>query len=77
MPYKSEINFRLVSRLIGNLLLFESGTMLFVVIITLIYKENDGKYFIYSSLIALSVALLLILGNSKNQGAGVSCKKCQ
>ncbi len=61
MPYKSEINFRLVSRLIGNLLLFESGTMLFVVIITLIYKENDGKYFIYSSLIALSVALLLIL----------------
>ena len=61
MPFKSEINFKLVSRLIGNLLLVESATMLFVLVITLLFNEDDGRYFIYSSLIALALALLMIL----------------
>ena len=39
----------------------ESGTLLFVPIVTLIYNESDAKYFIYSSLITLALALLLIL----------------
>ena len=61
MPFKSEINFKLVSKVIGNLLLVESGTLLFMLIVTWLYGENDGKYFLYSALITLALALLLKL----------------
>ncbi len=71
MPFKSEINFKLVSRLIGYLLLVESAALLFVTVITLIYHENDARYFIYSSLIALAIALLMIfLGRNAPSKAG-------
>lgn len=59
MALKSEINFKLVSRVIANLLLVECGSLVFVVFISLIHRENDGKYFIYSALIALVLALLM------------------
>jgi len=61
MPFKSEINFKLVFKVIGNLLLVESGTLLFMLIVTWLYGENDGKYFLYSALITLALALLLKL----------------
>lgn len=65
MPIKSEINFRLVSKVIGNLLLVESATLLLMLLVTLIYKETDGRYFVYSSLIALCFALILVFFGKK------------
>lgn len=71
MPIKSEINFKLVSRVIGNLLLVESGALFFVLLITFLYSESDGIYFIYSGLISLLLALLLIvLGKNAPTRAG-------
>lgn len=71
MPIKSEINFKLVSRVIGNLLLVESGALFFVLLITFLYSESDGLYFIYSGLISLLLALLLIvLGKNAPTRAG-------
>lgn len=61
MLANSEINFKLVSKVIGRLLLLESTTLLFVVFITLIYGDKDGIYFIISSALALFVGLILIL----------------
>lgn len=61
MPVKSEINFKLVSHVIGNLLVVESVVLILMPLISLLYKETDSRYFIYSSLITLSVALLLLL----------------
>ena len=43
---KSEINYKLVSKVIGSLLLVESATLFFVLFISLIYGENDGLYFV-------------------------------
>ena len=71
MPIKSEINFKLVSRVIGNLLLVESGALFFVLLITFLYSESDGRIFIYSGLISLLLALLLLfLGKNAPTRAG-------
>ena len=58
---KSEINYKLVSKVIGSLLLVESATLFFVLFISLIYGENDGLYFIGTSIFALIVGWLMIL----------------
>lgn len=69
MLANSEINFKLVSKVIGRLLLLESAVLFFVVFITLIYGDKDGLYFITSSALALIVGLTLILigRNSPNR----------
>ena len=64
MPIKSEINFKLVSRVIGNLLLVESGALFFVLLITFLYSESDGIYFIYSGLISLLLAFCFFAASS-------------
>lgn len=61
MSIRSEINFKLVARVIGNLLLVESVALFFVLLISLLYSETDGKYFVYSALISLFLALSLLL----------------
>ena len=58
---KSEINYKLVSKVIGSLLLVESATLFFVLFISLIYGENDGLYFVGTSIFALIVGWLMIL----------------
>ena len=52
---KSEINYKLVSKVIGSLLLVESATLFFVLFISLIYGENDGLYFVGTSIFTLIV----------------------
>ena len=59
--FKSEINYKLVSRVIGNLLLVESAVIFFVLFITLIYGEKDGWYFVGTSVLALLAGLLMIV----------------
>ena len=43
MPIQSEINFKLVSRVIGNLLLVESGALFFVLLVTFLYSESENS----------------------------------
>lgn len=58
-----EINFKLVIRILGSLLLVESVTLLGVTIIALIYKETDGFYFLITSgITALTGASGMLLG---------------
>lgn len=67
----SEINFKLVFKVIGRLLLVESATLLSVLIITLLYKENDGIYFIFSSFIALFLGgIFIFIGKNAHNRVG-------
>ena len=50
-----EINFKLVIRMLGSLLLSEGTALLLVFFISLIYGENDGVYFIFTSLLCYVV----------------------
>jgi len=50
-----EINFKLVIRMLGRLLLSEGTALLLVFFISLIYGENDGVYFIFTSLLCYVV----------------------
>ena len=45
------INFRFITNILGRLLLLESAFLFACVIISLIYRENDGMAFFYSALI--------------------------
>lgn len=60
MSNRSEINFKLVARVIGNLLLVESVALFSVLLITFLYSEADGKYFVFGALISLFLALFLL-----------------
>ncbi|MGC3976773.1 MAG: potassium transporter TrkG, partial [Paludibacteraceae bacterium] len=61
MLANSEINFKLIFKIIGRLLFVESVTLLFVLFITLIYGEKDGIHFVTSSVVALAVGGLFVL----------------
>lgn len=60
MSNRSEINFKLVARVIGNLLLVESVALFSVLLITFLYSEADGKHFVFGALISLFLALFLL-----------------
>ena len=71
MLANSEINFKLVSKVIGRLLLVESVALFFVVFITFIYGGRDALYFIESSIIALIIGFILIyLGRNAHHRVG-------
>lgn len=46
-----DFNFKLVSRVLGSLLLIEATALLLVSIVPLVYNENDAIYFLIPSLI--------------------------
>jgi trk system potassium uptake protein TrkH len=53
------INFKVVGYILGVLLIIEAFFMLLAVSVSLIYGEQDYKYILFSSLIALIIGLLL------------------
>lgn len=56
-----EFNFKLVSRVMGSLLLVEGALLMFVCLIPIIYGENDAVYFFISSLISFALAGISLL----------------
>ncbi|HHT22660.1 MAG TPA: TrkH family potassium uptake protein [Bacteroidales bacterium] len=71
MPFKSEINFKLVARVLGNLMLVEGFALFFVLVISLLYGESDGRYFVYSALVALGLGgALRVFGRNPSTKAG-------
>ena len=60
MLIKSDINFKLVANTIGKLLIVESGAIISVLIISLIYREPDYIFFIYSAMIAFALGVLCL-----------------
>ena len=57
-----DLNFRLILRILGGLLLVEAVFLLFPVIVSLIYREPDIRYYIRTILISVgfgSTALLI------------------
>lgn len=48
-----EINYKLIISILGSLLLVEAFTLLLVTVISLIYRETDGYYFLITSGITL------------------------
>ena len=65
----SMVNYRLVGRILGILLLIEAGLFLICAGVSLIYNEPDYLSFIYSILILVGVGSFLFLagGRAKNQ----------
>lgn len=61
MLANSEINFKLVFKIIGRLLFVESASLFFVLFISLAYGEKDGLYFLGTSLFALLIGTIFIL----------------
>ncbi len=61
MLKSGEINYKLVARVIGNLLMVESAVLFFVLFISLMYGENDWGYFVGASFAALITGGMLIL----------------
>lgn len=59
------INVRLISYILGKLLLIEAGMFLICMGVSLFYEESDYIYFIYTLLINVSVGTLLILMGRK------------
>ncbi|UCH15272.1 MAG: TrkH family potassium uptake protein [Bacteroidales bacterium] len=55
------INFKVVSYILGVLLIIEAIFMLLSVSVSLMYGENDYKYLLISSLIVLVIGLILFL----------------
>lgn len=53
------INFRFIANLMGRLLMIESGFLFLCVIISLIYGEQDGMAFFYTTLITITAGFLM------------------
>ncbi len=64
---KIGINFRIIARIIGFLLLVEAGVMLLVALVPLLYKEQDWLYFLLSSGITLAAGFALFLWGYRSQ----------
>ena len=54
-------NFKIVLRVIGNLLLLESIFILSTLLISLIYQESDWKYFLGTGVFSASIGGILLL----------------
>lgn len=66
-----EFNLRLVLRVMGSLLLVESGILLFTCIIPILYGEGDALYFLISAAISLGLAVIsLLLGRNPSSVIG-------
>ncbi len=65
--HKSMINIKMITRVLGFLLIVEALFFVICTIVSLIYKESDYIYFIYSILINLGTAGLFILFSRKAQ----------
>ena len=59
------INWRVIIRILGTLIIGEGGFMLLSAIISLIYKENEGLSIIISALITSVSGLILYFSTSK------------
>lgn len=68
MPVKIDINYKLVSKILGYFLLLEGILLTLMPIISLLYREKDSMYFIYSALIAFVASLILILNGRNSPG---------
>lgn len=68
MPIKTDINYKLISKVLGDFLLIESIALILMPIISLLFRENDSIYFVYSSLIAFILSIILILNGKNSSG---------
>lgn len=59
------MNFKLIFRVLGYLLLVEGIAMLLAMLISIIYNEHDIKAFLISSAINLSIGGIILLATSK------------
>ncbi len=67
----NKFNYRLVSRVMGSLMLIESIVLLVICLIPLIYGENDAYYFLKTSGICLVFAgLALIISRNPSSNIG-------
>ncbi len=66
-----EFNFKLVSRVMGSLLLVEGALLLLVCLIPFMYGETDAYYFFISSVISFSLAgISLFYGRNHSSAIG-------
>lgn len=61
MLANTQINYKLVAKTMGRLLLVESAILFSVLFISLIYREKDGCFFVLTSAIALLTGIVFIL----------------
>lgn len=59
------INFKIIFRGLGFLLIVESIAMAIAMIVSLIYNENDTQSFVIASLVSLGFGLTTVLGTQK------------
>lgn len=62
MATKRLINFRIILRIIGWLLMIEAGFMIFPIIATIIYEEHDFEAFSITAVVTFLVGILLTFG---------------